>query len=472
MAAAGQHKHTRAGSPLPVLLVESRVDNVHDGNSGPRTEELRLRQDGVGWEVNNEDKNPNQRNATVSGVFARVFLPVGYPHSVRKEYLEYQAWDSLQGLSSYLRSVLCARSVLTGAGVGNGAVTPLAVALAWTSRDGVAILGSLVFAYQFSGVFECNLKEWRLLADVFNNIALTLDLVTGLLPTRYFLLVSGLSSLFKALCGLVAGATKARISQHFSRDGSLADVIAKESTQETAVTLLGLVLGMALSQLVGTSDNSTFALFLILLVLHQWANYRLVKVLVLDTLSAQRLLLITQALVVCPGDPPPSPQQVCASERLWRPLHLCFRGPRVGVSARHICLSGGISWAQLQACCGDVVRVCLFGLDRHGGRVVVCLREGASELDCLRAHLVAYFLSDALERHGSARTLAERYRALVETVAPALRAWASLHVLIDDDALRDKLTSVGWDLGTGKARLGEGGYRIALPPPLKNKKDL
>jgi hypothetical protein len=44
--------------------------------------------------------------------FATTFLPAGYPATVRPEYLEFQFWDSLQGMSSYLRGVLTTKSLL------------------------------------------------------------------------------------------------------------------------------------------------------------------------------------------------------------------------------------------------------------------------------------------------------------------------------------------------------------------------
>lgn len=44
--------------------------------------------------------------------FKSTFLPAGYPDSVRPQYLKYQFWDSVQGLSSYLRSVLTTKAIL------------------------------------------------------------------------------------------------------------------------------------------------------------------------------------------------------------------------------------------------------------------------------------------------------------------------------------------------------------------------
>ena len=42
---------------------------------------------------------------------------VGFPCSVRPEYLEYQCWDTIQALSSYLRGIFTTRAILAGVGV-------------------------------------------------------------------------------------------------------------------------------------------------------------------------------------------------------------------------------------------------------------------------------------------------------------------------------------------------------------------
>ena len=54
--------------------------------------------------------------------------------------------------------------------------------------------------------------------------------------------------------GTVAGATRASITAHFAKGGNnLADVSAKEGAQETAVTLLGLLVGSIAARHVGDS---------------------------------------------------------------------------------------------------------------------------------------------------------------------------------------------------------------------------
>jgi hypothetical protein len=45
---------------------------------------------------------------------------------------------------------------------------------------------------------------------------------------------------------VAGGATRAALTQHFAAAGNAADVSAKEGSQETATTLLGMLAGMAL----------------------------------------------------------------------------------------------------------------------------------------------------------------------------------------------------------------------------------
>lgn len=74
------------------------------------------------------EKKSSNRQATATRSSARnllsvpsqicrdLFLPLGYPQSVRPEYISYQIYDSLQGLCSYLRGVVSTSALLTAAG--------------------------------------------------------------------------------------------------------------------------------------------------------------------------------------------------------------------------------------------------------------------------------------------------------------------------------------------------------------------
>jgi hypothetical protein len=66
------------------------------------------------------------------------------------------------------------------------------------------MVGSLVFAYLYADSFEMYTKEFRLLADVLNNVALTIDAVSGFFP-GLFLFTASVSTICKSCCGLLAG---------------------------------------------------------------------------------------------------------------------------------------------------------------------------------------------------------------------------------------------------------------------------
>ena len=139
---------------------------------------------------------------------------------------------------------------------------------------------------------------------------------------------------------MTAGATRASITAHFALRDNLADVSAKEGAQETAVTLLGLLAGGALASSLGDSALTCWAAFLLLTLLHVWANWRGVGSLALDTINRQRAAILTRrwwilggARGVTPGFTPDSasmlvptdleqltPRSVAAAEVLWGPL--------------------------------------------------------------------------------------------------------------------------------------------------------
>lgn len=254
-------------------------------------------------------------------VLQDLFLPIGFPATVRPRYLEYQLYDSLQGLCSYLRGVVCNAHVLKAAGVGNAQATAMSAALTWALKDGLAMMGALVFSYAASPLFDSHVKEFRLFADVINDVGLTLDMMAPWFSTSpcQLLLVTSAATLCKTLCGMAAGATKSSITVHFAIQGNMADLNAKESTQETLVSLAGMVLGVSLArqlskleeqeaQAAGSfSDDSEtttstalllqWGIFVVLTVVHVWANWKGVKLLHLETLNRERAHVVLQDLV-------------------------------------------------------------------------------------------------------------------------------------------------------------------------------
>ncbi|KAE8990569.1 hypothetical protein PF011_g18303 [Phytophthora fragariae] len=222
-----------------------------------------------------------------------MFLPAGYPDSVSEDYLGFQCWDTLQAMCSYLRGVLATQSVLQSVGVGDDKATPLAAALQWVLRDGSGMIGGLTFAYLVGPKFDVNVKRWRLFADVVNDVGLTLDMVAPYFPTLVTEVLC-VSSVCKTMCGVAAGATRSSLMTHFAKRDNMADCAAKEGSQETAVKLFGLVFGMYFANAVNSSPRAVWVAFLLLTVVHVYANYNAVSCLCIPTVNCSRGLVLVQ----------------------------------------------------------------------------------------------------------------------------------------------------------------------------------
>jgi hypothetical protein len=223
----------------------------------------------------------------------RLFIPRG---NVSPEYIYFQACDSIQATCSYLRGILAIHSTLVGVGVGNTEATALSAVATFVLKDGAGMFGSLIFSYGYSHVFDTEIKFWRLFADVINDLGLTLEVVAPLFKD-YFLIITVFANICKSLCGVAAGATRVAISQHFASEGNISEVQAKEGTQETFVSMVGLMFGsLLLSQGLTTSFEVRFGFFIALTLIHVYTNYLGVKVLQLKTINRGRLFIILQKL--------------------------------------------------------------------------------------------------------------------------------------------------------------------------------
>jgi len=116
------------------------------------------------------------------------------------------------------------------------------------------------------------------------------------------------------MCGVAAGATRGLITVHFCENGGdFAEVQAKEGTQETAITLVGCVLGIALSDLVNATPARRWAWFVLLTFIHVVSNFHAVSVIKFRSLNLPRLKFVVD--VFNSTGTVPSPAET--SENVW-----------------------------------------------------------------------------------------------------------------------------------------------------------
>ncbi|KZW01257.1 DUF647-domain-containing protein [Exidia glandulosa HHB12029] len=251
-------------------------------------------------------------------ILAQMFLPAGYPATVTPDYLRYM-FDSLQAFTGEIAGLLASRAVLTSLGVGSSSpgATATAAVLLNIIQDTCGRLATILGAWKLGPVIEPECKTWRIAADIFNDVGIVLECLSPALPHRLKVLTLCFARTSRALCGVAAGGAKAALSRHFvSAGGSIADVNAKESSQETVVALCGMLVGSILVPRI-TSAQGTWAALVLLIGVHLLLNFLGVRSVTMSSLNRQRATLVLGSII--DRRPIPSPSEAARMESIFAP---------------------------------------------------------------------------------------------------------------------------------------------------------
>lgn len=93
------------------------------------------------------------------------------------------------------------------------AASAMAAAITWLLKDGCGMLARIFFAWLYSPSLDANCKQWRLIADCCNDLALCMDLITPALPNLH-MPVMCFSSMIRAVVGVAGGVTRNTVVNH------------------------------------------------------------------------------------------------------------------------------------------------------------------------------------------------------------------------------------------------------------------
>ncbi|GJN83961.1 hypothetical protein PLIIFM63780_007512 [Purpureocillium lilacinum] len=219
------------------------------------------------------------------------FVPVGFPSSVSSDYAAYQTYDSLQAFFSTITSLLANRALLQGLGVGDANSSATYAMLLTVLKDATSRIATIIFAHRFGLVIEPEAKKYRFLADLFNDSAFFLELFSPYFGSFGKAAALCVGEALRAVCGVAAGASKAALSAHFAQQDNLSELNAKEASQETAIGLIGLLVGTIIVHLV---ENQTVVLVMmvVLVYMHLRMNLKGVRAVQLKTLNKQRASIL------------------------------------------------------------------------------------------------------------------------------------------------------------------------------------
>nr|CAB3226528.1 UPF0420 protein C16orf58 homolog [Phallusia mammillata] len=327
---------------------------------------------------------PNAKRFNFFLFLKAVFLPQGYPESVSKDYMQYQIWDTIQAFCSSITGTLATHAVLKGSGVGDESATVVAATMTWLLKDGTGMVGRIAFAYFYGTSLDANAKQWRLFADVLNDCAICIQLVAPMLPKIYFTSTMCAAGLAFSLVGVAGGCTRAALTMHQAKRNNMADVSAKDGSQETLVNLMALITSLMMTPLLANNPLLTWTLFLIFTVLHIYANYQAVSSVVMETFNRHRFDNAVDHYVAYKALKPP---QANYSEPLFKVIK--YDWLQLGCKLQDLELSE----KELE----DVMSKCKTNNQRfitqlRKGVVYVALQDQANPQDILEACFYAFLL--------------------------------------------------------------------------------
>jgi len=190
--------------------------------------------------------------------FLDLFAPKGWPLWVAPEYGRYQFWDTIQQMTFFVNTVISQQAVMKFHGVGDPTKTPASAAVLEMSRDLLALVAALVIATpSMTELYRDYPRFFRMQSEVLNACGHFLEIMAALFSGAVALLYAG--PLVCKLSGTMSGAVRSVILQHFARDGQLppgrdpdyGDISLKESNQDKAGKVVGLVIGVGILAHIG-----------------------------------------------------------------------------------------------------------------------------------------------------------------------------------------------------------------------------
>ncbi|KAL2671267.1 hypothetical protein Neosp_013847 [[Neocosmospora] mangrovei] len=271
---------------------------------------------------------PSLFKRSMRKILMDAFLPVGYPHSVSDDYLAYQFFDSLQAFFSTITALLANRALLQGLGVGDANSSATFAMLLTVLKDAMSRVATIIFAQQFGLRIEPDAKRYRFLADLFNDTAFFMELYSPYFGPYGKILALTSGEALRALCGVAGGASKAALSVHFAKHDNLAELNAKEASQETAVGLVGLLVGTFVVKHV-EDHTSVVYLMTVLVLAHLWMNYLGVRSVCMNVLNRQRATILYEEYLKSGNVLTPNEVARRESILFWSPVIRNRHGQRI-----------------------------------------------------------------------------------------------------------------------------------------------
>lgn len=336
----------------------------------------------------------------------RLMLPEGFPDSVTRDYLDYSLWRGVQGIASQISGVLATQSLLFAVGLGKGAI-PTAAAINWVLKDGIGYLSKIMLS-KYGRHFDVHPKGWRLFADLLENSAFGLEILTPAFP-HLFVFIGATAGAGRSAATLIQAATRSCFYAGFAAKRNFAEVIAKGEAQGMVSKSIGILLGIALANGIGSSTPLTLACFGVITWVHMFCNLKSYQSIQLRTLNPYRASLVFSEYLL--SGQVPLVKDVNDEEPLFPALPFLNLRPPYKPDSSNLSIEAKNAAAEIErrlelgSTLSDVIQrredvlalVDLYKnegyiLTEYNGKYCVILKESASPQDMLRSLYQINFL--------------------------------------------------------------------------------
>ncbi|XP_074270586.1 protein root UVB sensitive 1, chloroplastic [Silene latifolia] len=335
----------------------------------------------------------------------RLMLPEGFPDSVTSDYLDYSLWRAVQGIASQITGVLATQSLLYAVGLGKGAI-PTAAAISWVLKDGIGYLSKIALS-KYGRHFDVHPKGWRLFADLLENAAFGLEILTPAFP-HLFVFIGATAGAGRSAASLIQAATRSCFYAGFAAKRNFAEVIAKGEAQGMVSKSIGIVLGIAIANQIGSSTPLALACFGLITWVHMYCNLKSYQSIQLRTFNPYRASLVFSEYLL--SGQVPSVREVNDEEPLFPAIPLLNLKPisepdsNLSTEAKNAAaeierrlvlgssLSEVVENREDAVALFDLYKHEAYMLTEHKGNFFVMLKENASPQDMLRSLYQVNFL--------------------------------------------------------------------------------
>ncbi|XP_010540714.1 PREDICTED: protein root UVB sensitive 1, chloroplastic [Tarenaya hassleriana] len=233
--------------------------------------------------------SPQNLLTLCKNLLIQFLLPEGFPNSVTSDYLDYSLWRGVQGIASQISGILATQSLLYAVGLGKGTI-PTAAAINWVLKDGIGYLSKIMLS-KYGRHFDVHPKGWRLFADLLENAAFGLEMLTPVFP-QLFVVIGAAAGAGRSAAALIQAATRSCFYAGFASQRNFAEVIAKGEAQGMVSKSIGMLFGIALANYVGTSASLALVSFSVVTWIHMYTNLKSYQCIQLRTLNPYRASLV------------------------------------------------------------------------------------------------------------------------------------------------------------------------------------